>query len=123
MRAQAEFVGFDWDAGNRDKNWAKHRVSDSECEEFFFNQPLVRRHDPSPWGEERRFRALGQTDTGRRLFVAFTMRGKLLRVISAREMTRRERRFYATYEKREEKTQGPPSFQVGRRRKRVLVHS
>lgn len=101
MRAWAEFVEFDWDAGNRDKNWATHRVSDSECEEVFFNQPLVRRHGPSHSREEHRFRALGRTDAGRRLFVAFTMRGKLLRVISAREMTRRERRFYATYEKRE----------------------
>lgn len=104
MRVPAEFVGFDWDAGNRDKNWAKHRVSDSECEEVFFNQPLIRRHDPGHSGEERRFRALGQTDTGRRLFVAFTMRGKLLRVISARDMTRRERRFCTTYEEHEEKT-------------------
>jgi len=104
MRAWADFIGFDWDAGNHDKNWAKHRVSDSECEEICFNQPLVARHDPSRSDEEERFRALGQTDAGRRLFVAFTMRGKLLRVISAREMTRRERRFYASFEKRQENT-------------------
>ena len=104
MVAWAEFIGFDWDTGNHDKNWAKHKVSDFECEEIFFNQPLVARHDPSPSDEEQRFRALGQTDTGRRLFVAFTMRGRLLRVVSAREMTRRERRFYATYETHEEKT-------------------
>jgi len=104
MRAWAESVGFDWDDGNRDKNWVKHRVSDSECEEVFFNRPLIRRHDLSHSGEESRFRALGKTDSGRRLFVAFTMRGKLLRVISARDMTRRERRFYATYEEHEEET-------------------
>ena len=104
MTAWAEFLAFDWDAGNRDKNWARHRVSDSDCEEVFFNQPLVRRRDPSHSREEQRFCAFGQTDTGRRLFVTFTMRGKRLRVISARDMTRRERRFYATYEKREEKT-------------------
>ena len=103
MSDRAEFIAFDWDTGNRDKNWDKHRVSDSECEELFFNQPLVVCHGPSHSGEEKRLCAFGQTDAGRKLFVAFTMRRKLLRVVSGREMTRRERRFYATYEKREEK--------------------
>jgi hypothetical protein len=104
MSDWTEFIGFDWDDGNRDKNWEKHGISDSESEEVFFNQPLVVRHDPSHSGQEDRLCTFGQTDAGRKLFVAFTMRGKLLRVISAREMTRRERRFYSSYEKREEKT-------------------
>jgi len=104
MKAWTEFIGFEWDAGNRDKNWEKHRVFDLECEEIFFNQPLVVRHDPAHSGAEQRSYALGRTDKGRNLFVAFTMRAKLLRVISAREMTRKERRLYGTYEEREEKT-------------------
>ena len=103
MSAWEEFAAFDRDTGNRGKNWEKHRVSDSECEEIFFNQPLVVGHDPNHSGEEQRLCAFGQTDAGRKLFVAFTMRRQLLRVISGREMTRRERRFYATYERREEK--------------------
>lgn len=97
-----ECTGFEWDDGNIDKNWERHGVSDPECEEVFLNRPLVVRHDPAHSGEERRFHALGQTDKGRYLFIAFTVRQQLIRVISAREMTRRERRFYTSYEKCEE---------------------
>jgi uncharacterized DUF497 family protein len=104
MIGWTEFIGFDRDDGNRDKNWEKHGISDSECEEVFFNQPFVVRHDPSHSDEEQRFWSLGQTDAGRKLFVAFTIRKDLLRVISGGEMTRREREFYSSYEKREEKT-------------------
>ena len=99
-----ECTGFDWDDGNRDKNWEKHGISDTECEEVFFNQPLVVRHDSSHSDDEQRFWALGQIDDGRKLFVAFTLRHNLVRVISCREMTRREWRFYSRYETREEDT-------------------
>jgi uncharacterized DUF497 family protein len=103
MDIWADCTGFDWDAGNSDKNWEKHEVSDFECEEVFFNHPLVLRHDPAHSGAgERRFLALGQTDRGRPLFVAFTVRRQLIRVISAREMTRRELRFYRRHEEHEE---------------------
>jgi uncharacterized protein len=99
----AEWLGFDWDEGNANKNWEKHGVADSECEEIFFNRPFVVRHDPQHSSAgERRWHAFGQTDRGRRLFIAFTVRAHLVRVISAREMTRRERRFYASHEKSEE---------------------
>ncbi len=93
-----EFIGFDWDEGNRDKNWKKHRVSDAECEEVFFHQPLVVRYDPSHSGEGPRYRALGQTAGGRKLFVAFTMRDNLVRVVSGRKMTAREEKFYGSRE-------------------------
>jgi uncharacterized DUF497 family protein len=99
---RAEGRGFDWDEGNANKNWEKHGVTDSECEEIFFNRPLVVRYDPEHSAAERRWHALGTTDRGRRLLMVFTMRGQLVRVISGREMTRRERRFYASYEKNEE---------------------
>src|SRR5215472_638211 len=82
-----ECEGFDWDAGNSDKNWTKHRVSDSECEEMFFNEPLVIRRDPRHSQPEVRYYALGQTDRDRCLFVVFTQRGKLVRAISARDMS------------------------------------
>lgn len=87
-------VGFDWDKGNEGKNWDKHRVSDGECEEVFFNGPLVAGIDHKHSKQESRYFALGQTDTARLLFVAFTMRGDRIRVISARDMTRREIRKY-----------------------------
>jgi len=89
--------GFDWDDGNAPKNWTKHRVTTAECEQVFFNAPLVVAADPPHSQQEPRFFALGQTDAGRRLFVAFTLRGPLLRPISARDMSRRERAAYARH--------------------------
>ena len=90
----AKCTGFQWDDGNLGKNWEKHRVSDEETEEIFFNDPLVADTDEGHSKKERRYFALGQTDNGRRLFVAFTIRRTLIRVISARDMTRRERKVY-----------------------------
>ena len=87
-------VGFDWDEGNLGKNWAKHHVSDGEAEEVFFNDPLVAGADPSHSKKERRYYALGRTDAKRLLFIAFTIRKNLIRVISARDMTKREVRKY-----------------------------
>jgi len=86
--------GFDWDDGNRDKNWEKHGVSDPEAEQIFFNEPLVLQVDEPHSASEPRYYALGQTDARRKLFVVFTIRGNLVRIISARDMTRRELRRY-----------------------------
>lgn len=83
-------TGFEWDDGNLEKNWELHRVSFWEAEEIFFNEPLITAPDLKHSDSERRFLALGQADSGRRLFVSFTVRGSLIRVISAREMTRKE---------------------------------
>lgn len=101
-RAWTDPVGFDWDEGNSGKNWATHDVADFECEELFFNQPLIVRPDPEHSTREARFYALGVTDQSRPLFVAFTVRQNLIRIISARDMTRRERRIYEASENREE---------------------
>ena len=86
--------GFSWDKHNLLKNWEKHGVSPAECEQFFFNQPLVTGDDPEHSKHEQRFYALGRTDAGRQLFVVFTIRKKLIRVISARDMSRKERGDY-----------------------------
>jgi uncharacterized DUF497 family protein len=88
-------VGFDWDAGNERKSGDKHRVNQAETEQAFFNQPLVledERHSAS----EVRFHALGRTEAGRRLHVTFTLRrdATLIRVISARDMSAKERIVY-----------------------------
>ena len=87
--------GFQWDEGNLDKNWYLHQVTNGECEEVFFNLPLIIASDPKHSQQEPRFYALGRTDTNRWLFVAFTIRNELIRVISARDMNDRETRKYA----------------------------
>ena len=87
-------TGFDWDEGNIQKNWLKHQVSTGECEEVFFNLPLLLHPDPKHSQTEVRYYVLGQTNAGRRLFIAFTLRGTKIRVISARDMSRKERDVY-----------------------------
>ena len=89
-----ESEGFEWDEANLLKNWEKHHVSPAECEQVFFNQPLVTGTDVKHSKREHRYFALGRTDTGRRLFLVFTVRRKLIRVISARDMSRKERGVY-----------------------------
>ena len=93
--------GFDWDEGNSDKNWHLHRVTDRECEEVFANVPIVLVRDESHSGSETRYAARGTSDSDRRLNVIFTMRNRLIRVISARDMTRREKRIYEEKAKRD----------------------
>ena len=86
--------GFDWDEWNAEKIWSKHQVSRAECEQVLFNQPLVVGEDPEHSKEEMRYFVLGQTDKGRELFMVFTARDDLIRVITARDMSRKERRIY-----------------------------
>jgi uncharacterized protein len=93
----AAATGFDWDPGNREKNWLGHDVTNTECEQVFFNERLVVFSDAKHSQDEDRFYALGRTSADRRLFVVFTMRGTLVRVISARDMSRKERTLYATH--------------------------
>lgn len=89
-------TGFDWDEGNSRKNAEKHTVSQSEAEEVFFNEPLLILEDAKHSQVEPRFHALGKTDDARPLHITFTIRrgGSLLRVISARNMHRKERAVY-----------------------------
>lgn len=94
MLVLGEYESFDWDEGNRGKSWARHAVTDAECEEVFFNAPLVVAPDEKHSQTERRHYVLGRTNLGRLLFVVFTGRGKRIRVISARDMNRNERRLY-----------------------------
>ena len=90
----AQCTGFDWDAGNAEKNWELHRVTRAEAEQVFFNRPALVAPDMGHSSQESRYAALGQTNAGRLLAIVFTIRGTLLRVISARNMSRRERRLY-----------------------------
>jgi hypothetical protein len=94
-------IGFDWDEGNARKSADKHSVSQAEAEQTFFNEPLLLLLDTKHSRQEPRYHALGKTDEGRILHITFTLRagGTLIRVISARDMHRKERTFYAQAEK------------------------
>jgi len=91
----ARIAGFEWDEGNARKN-ERHGVSQVEAEDVFFDPRLLVATDPRHSAAEPRFHALGETSLGRRLHVTFTLRfdGTKIRVISARDMHRREREAY-----------------------------
>ena len=86
--------GFDWDEGNSEKNWIRHQVARSECEQVFFNEPLIVAEDPKHSQTEKRWFVLGKTDTERLLFIVLTIRSNLIRVISARDMNKKEKEVY-----------------------------
>ena len=111
----AKCTGFEWDDGNPDKSWLRHEVSQAEAEQALLNIPLVIRatvtqqvYARTTRGAEPRFIALGQTDAGRLLAVVFTVRGTLARVISARAMSKAERRAYGHVEADTEGDSGVP---------------
>lgn len=85
--------GFDWDRANIDKNWQRHRVAFYECEEIFFRDPVIVPDRGHSSGELRYF-AFGETVRGRLLTVVFTIRNKKARVVSGRDMSRKERKKY-----------------------------
>lgn len=86
--------GFQWDKGNIEKNWVKHKVLHLECEQIFFNEPLIIADDVKHSKKEKRWYVLGRTESDRKLFMIFTIRKRLIRVISARDMNKKERRKY-----------------------------
>jgi len=90
----SKVICFDWDKGNIDKNWKKHKVSFKECEEVFTNQSLLLNLDRKHSRKEIRFQALGKTNKERRLYLVFTIRNKKIRVISSRDQNKKERRRY-----------------------------
>lgn len=86
--------GFNWDDWNKDKNWLKHKVAYRECEEVFFNSPRITYKDIKHSLLEERYGILGKTDNNKLLHITFTVRGNLIRVISARNMNKKERTKY-----------------------------
>lgn len=90
----ANVEGFEWDAGNTENNVLGHGVTQGEAEEMFFVAPLVLLEDEKHSASERRFLIFGPTGSGRLLTAAFTVRRKLIRIISVRDMSRLERRRY-----------------------------
>lgn len=92
LRALRACTGFEWDAGNETKN-SKHLVTRDEAEEVVLQQPVFVRPAKTVRGEYRGA-AYGKTRAGRLLTVVFTIRGNLIRVISARPMSKKERAIY-----------------------------
>ena len=93
----ARIAGFDWDDGNTRKNIDRHGATQLEAEQIFLDPKLLVLVDEKHSSEEKRFQAYGETGAGRKLQVSFTLRydGSLIRVISARDMSRKERARYA----------------------------
>ncbi|MDM3871048.1 BrnT family toxin [Porticoccus sp. W117] len=91
-----QITGFDWDSGNERKSLEKHTVNRFEAEQVFFNQPLLVVADEKHSQNEVRYHALGKSNDARLLHITFTLRSEdtLIRVISARDMHRKERKIY-----------------------------
>ncbi len=85
---------FVWDKGNIDKNLVKHKVDFREAEEIFFNKPVKFYLDKLHSQGEVRYTALGITNKKRRLIISYTIRRNKIRIISARDQSKKERRLY-----------------------------
>lgn len=90
----SEVEGFEWDDANTHKNQDKHGVWTGEIEQVFFNEPLLLYTDWNHSEHETRWYVLGRTDEWRRLMIVFTVKSRRIRVISARDMSRKERSIY-----------------------------
>lgn len=93
MRTDKKVFEFEWDRGNIDKN-KKHDVEDKETEEVFFDEKKTIYKDKLHSKYEGRFIVLGKTKEDRFLYVVFTKRGKKVRIISARDINKREVKLY-----------------------------
>ena len=94
----SQLDGFVWDSANTQKNWDRHKVAFYECEEIFFRNPVILA-DPEHSEDEFRFFTMGKSLRERYLTIVFTVRENKIRVISARDMSRKERREYGKIQK------------------------
>lgn len=93
-RILKEISGFEWDNGNKNKNLTKHQVSQNECEEAFFDPNREAQKDLLHSADEERYILLGHTKYKRLLYIVFTIRKEKVRIISARDINKRERKLY-----------------------------
>lgn len=84
------FTRFAWDKGNKDKNWIRHKVTDQECEEVFFDDNKQEYSDPGHSKKETRKIIIGKTKKGRILFIVHTVRKKAIRIISGRDLNKKK---------------------------------
>ena len=94
MANRVEIIEFEWNKGNRDKNLKAHRVSDEECEEVFFDSQKKILKDTLHSVNEKRHILIGKTKLKRLLFLVFTIRKNKIRVISARDLNKKEKQLY-----------------------------
>lgn len=94
MKRSAKITEFDWDRGNTNKNWKKHQVKDQECEEVFFDSKKKLLNDIIHSIKEKRYILLGQTKLKRLLFIVFIVRKNKIRIISARDINKKEKYLY-----------------------------
>lgn len=87
-------IEFVWDDGNKQKNWLKHCVETDECEQVFLQEKIITFVDEKHSSIEQRWLVLGVTDKGRKLSIFFTIRNKKIRIISARDMSKKEKMMY-----------------------------
>lgn len=99
-----EIEGFEWNEANSNKNKEKHNTEPKESEEAFFNKPIVFLKDPKhSTQDEKRYGVLGTTNAGRKLAIFFTVRNKKIRVISSRDMGKKDKAIYLSEAEREKK--------------------
>ena len=94
MRILPEPVYFEWDKGNINKNLKRHEVTNQGAEEVFSNDPKFIFEDTKHSVKEKRFGLFGQTNEGRKLSIIFTKRKDKVRIVTARDMSRKERKAY-----------------------------
>lgn len=94
MKLIKDIPEFDWDKGNKDKNWEKHLVKNEESEEAFFDEKKKILKDALHSGKEKRYILLGKTKNGKILFIVFTIRNGKIRIISARNLNKKEVHLY-----------------------------
>ena len=99
MRKLVKPIKFNWDEGNLTKNYERHSVTWEEAENIFSNEPITIKDDDIHSTQEKRYSALGRTQKNRKLFVVFTERNNMIRIISARDMSKKERSAYEAIEK------------------------
>ena len=87
-------AGFEWDSGNKKKSLVKHEVANEECEEAFFDYNKKVQKDVLHSRGEERYILMGQTRKERLLYISFTIRKDKIRIISARDLNRKEYKFY-----------------------------
>lgn len=94
MKVIRKAIEFEWDQGNKGKNFKKHKVTDEECEEVFFDPGKKILRDSIHSGHEKRYIVLGETKKERLLFAVFTIRRGKIRVISGRDLNKKEKHLY-----------------------------
>lgn len=90
----SKIKGFEWDKWNIDKSYQKHGITSNEAEEVFIDKNVGIERDIKHHEIEERYIAIGMTLNEKLLFVVFTIRGSVIRVISARRANKKERRLY-----------------------------